>query len=59
MTERDILTTLHAASLTGLLSGMSEAERNMLATASIYQERLTNLAWELASRAYSEQNKVG
>jgi len=65
MTERDYLTLrerhdrlqLYAASLQGLLSGMTEAERNMLATASIYQERLTGLAWEIAQKAYGEQNK--
>lgn len=56
-TERDYLMQLYAASLQGLLAGMAEAERNMLATASIYQERLTSMAWEIAQKAYGEQNK--
>lgn len=57
MTERNYLIQLYAASLQGLLAGMTEAERNMLSTASIYQERLTSLAWEIAQKAYGEQNK--
>ena len=57
MTERDYLIQLYAASLQGLLAGMTEAERNMLSTASIYQDRLTSLAWEIAQKAYGEQNK--
>lgn len=57
MTERDYLIQLYAASLQGLLAGMTEIERSTLSTASIYQERLTSLAWEIAQKAYGEQNK--